>query len=122
MNDFSTDKHPDQVKCRNCGENRVKTFHSVSSNKRTIWVNEFGQRWYGKKCPQCYDLYKKEYDAKLRLENGNRPLGSTDYCEDCSKPFLVRKGSTKKCNDCKGIALSEAKLTRLDHEEKSFEK
>ena len=101
MFDFNTEVHPDQVVCRCCGQKRVKTFGTTTSNKRVIWVNEFGERWYGKKCPNCYKAYKESYDQKRRLELGHRPFGSFDNCSTCGNRFLVKVGATKKCPGCK---------------------
>lgn len=101
MSDINTEVHPDQVVCRTCGEKRVKTFGKSIDGGRIIWVNEYGQRWYGKRCPHCYKQYKEFYDKKRRLKLGFRPFGSVDSCQKCGKDFIVKIGSTKTCSSCK---------------------
>ncbi len=109
MTDLDLSQHPDKIKCRMCGEVRVKTFGKLAPNKRTIWVDEFGERWYGKRCPPCYKEYKVKYDTKNRLKLGYRPFGSFDYCIDCKSRFVVKVGSTKRCSHCTHQELMRAK-------------
>jgi hypothetical protein len=107
-------QHHDTTKCRLCGEDRVKTFGRVSPDKRTIWVDEFGERWYGRKCPKCYTQYKLAYDEKNRLALGYRPFGSYDSCSQCQKRFVVKLGSSRRCPTCKVEHLKEALIRSRD--------
>jgi len=113
MSELDLSQHPDTVTCRHCNKKVVKTFGKISNDGRTLWVNEFGDRWYGTKCPNCYKNYKLQYDKKNRLDKGFRPLGSKDSCITCGKHFIVKIGATKQCTDCK------AKNTRkqMGHED-----
>ncbi len=103
------DQHIDTVTCRVCGEKKVKTFGKVAPNKRVIWVDQFGERWYGRKCPNCYRKYKDEYDQERRKELGYRPLGSVSACSECGKNYVVRLGSTKMCHECNTIHLNNVR-------------
>jgi len=110
MSSLNLDKHPDETVCRCCGEKRIKTYFKPDGNGRNIYVDEFGERWYGKKCPVCYKKYKLKYDEKRRIKLGHRPFGSVDKCQMCGATFLVKIGSTKCCTDCKSKTFRE----RLD--------
>lgn len=100
-------QHPDTVICRCCGEKRVKTFGKVGNDKRVIYVDEFGERWYGRKCPVCYKKYKVEYDRERLASLGVRELGSTDVCVDCGSGFLVKVGMVRRCPSCQGKYLQK---------------
>ena len=106
MSNIDLNKHPDETICRCCGEKRVKTFHKPDGNGRNIYVDEFGERWYGKKCPVCYKKYKLQYDEKRRIKLGHRPFGSIATC-DCGARFVVKVGSTTKCSECKSKTFRE---------------
>lgn len=107
MSKLNLNQHPDTVICKKCEKPRVKTFGSVASNKRTIWVDERGNRWYGKKCPHCYKAWKENYDANRRDKMGHRVIGTYDSCKDCNTRFIVKLGSTKQCPECRSATASE---------------
>lgn len=102
MSNLNLNQHPDTVTCRHCSSKKVKTFGKISNNGRTVWVDEFGERWYGSKCPACYKKYKEDYDEHRRIELGHRPIGSISRCQTCDKNFIVKVGSIKNCPTCKG--------------------
>lgn len=106
-------QHVDLCICRHCGEKKVKTFGKVNAQKRIVWVDQFGERWYGKKCPQCYLKYKLKYDAERRVEKGHRPIGSTTNCKDCSIRFVVRVGCYTRCQDCSRKYMKEMSHSRM---------
>ena len=99
--ELNLSQHIDTTICRHCGERRVKTFGKIGSAGRSIYVDEFGERWYGKKCPKCYKEYKIKYDLERNIDKGCRPLGTTYCCVQCGKNSIVKVGATTMCKDCK---------------------
>lgn len=64
-------------------------------------------------CPECRDIRKKqqaiEYQ-KRRAAHRTRPLGSTDICQACGRPYTVEGGLQKYCPDCAEAAIREKVL------------
>lgn len=55
-------------------------------------------------CPTCRQDRQRETQRtfKSRKQAGrSRPLGSTDLCEQCSKPYIVAGGLQRFCLDCR---------------------
>lgn len=107
MTKLDIEKHVDTVICKCCGKPRVKTYGKTSNNKRTVWVDEKGERWYGKKCPKCYKAYKENYDEQRRIKMGQRVIGTYDNCKDCRARYIVKVGSTRQCQMCRSKTASE---------------
>ena len=62
--------------------------------------------WY---CPDCRAERKKEAARRCREKGkADRPLGSTDYCERCGKPYTVKAARQRYCPDCAYEAVREA--------------
>ena len=53
--------------------------------------------WY---CPACRSVRAKEADRRRKASGIARPLGSTDICTVCGKPYVVRSSRQKYCPDC----------------------
>lgn len=92
----------DLVFCGVCRKECTKTFSKLRG-KNSIYVDDKGEEWSGRKCPECYSLYKASYDAKRRAKLGHRSLGATVRCEGagCSNTLVVSKGTHRLCPDCK---------------------
>lgn len=92
----------DRVFCGVCRHECTKTFKTVRG-KNSIFVDEHGAEWSGRKCPDCYKSYKEEYDRERRQRIGHRVLGSVVPCEraGCSNTLEVTKGSHRLCKECR---------------------
>lgn len=53
--------------------------------------------WY---CPSCREERRRERERLHKQKGSNRPLGSTDYCVACGKPYIVNGGLQKYCPKC----------------------
>lgn len=53
--------------------------------------------WY---CPDCRKQREKARAARYRKDGYQRPLGSTDYCRHCGKPYIVQSGLQRYCKEC----------------------
>ena len=53
--------------------------------------------WY---CPDCRKKREKARAARYRKDGYQRPLGSTDYCRHCGKPYIVQSGLQRYCKEC----------------------
>lgn len=58
--------------------------------------------WY---CPTCRAERRKEADRRAKRNGAARPLGSTDLCEICGKPYTVNSGRQRYCPDCAPEAI-----------------
>jgi len=64
-----------------------------------------------KRCPACQAEADRRHDreCKQRQRLGKtRPIGSTDLCERCGKPYTVWSGLQKYCKECAPVAIAEA--------------
>lgn len=52
--------------CKTCNIDKIK--EPVIKGEVTRFVNESGQVWNGKVCPQCYRVYNRERMRKKRSE------------------------------------------------------
>ena len=51
-------------------------------------------------CPECSADRKKQQKKIYNQRKPSRPLGSTDICEVCGKPYIVNSGRQKYCPEC----------------------
>ena len=72
--------------CRECGQ-------TFSGGPRA---------WY---CPECRAGRKKEQKHRYQTAKAARPLGSTDTCVVCGKPYTVASSRQKYCPDCAAEAV-----------------
>lgn len=69
--------------------------------------------WY---CPECRVRRVREAQLKIKLFGPKRPIGSTDTCERCGKPYVVTGGSQRFCPDCqRPHALEYDRMTSLHY-------
>jgi hypothetical protein len=54
------------MKCKVCGEDKVKNPESRGSSNR--FVDENARLWNGKACPDCYKIYNRERMRRKRAE------------------------------------------------------
>ena len=88
------------MKCKICEIDKERTILEKYRGYY-IYVDGKQERWYGKRCPECYAAYKLDYDAKRRLAAGNIPLGTTVPCNVCTEPMQLTNGASRCCNKCK---------------------
>jgi len=86
--------------CKICSEDKERTILEKYRGYY-IYVDANGNRWYGKRCPECYSAYKLAYDAKRRLAAGNIPLGTTVPCNVCGEDMTLANGASRCCDKCK---------------------
>ncbi len=53
-----------------------------------------------RRCPGCQRRLERERSRDNRRFGARRPLGSTDACEACGKPYVVKGGAQRYCPDC----------------------
>lgn len=58
--------------------------------------------WY---CPECRVERRREAKQRHRKNGTLRPLGSTDYCVICGKPYTVAAARQKYCPECAAEAV-----------------
>ena len=61
-------------------------------------------------CPECKAERDKQAVKKCRNLAKNkttRQIGSTDICQRCGKPYIVKGGLQKYCPECAPISLKE---------------
>lgn len=62
---------------------------------------------HSKYCPECQLQVRRERDRTRRKEGKGRPLGSTDLCAACGKPYVVKSGTQRYCPDCAKTVVPE---------------
>lgn len=53
-----------------------------------------------KYCPDCKPEVLREQSRATKQRGTARPLGSTDLCVACGKPYIVNSGRQRYCKDC----------------------
>lgn len=61
--------------------------------------------WY---CPDCRAERKRAQAAAYARRGVSRPIGSSDRCEVCGKPYTVQSGRQKYCPDCAQVVVPQA--------------
>lgn len=61
--------------------------------------------WY---CPICRAERAKEANRRYKSSGAARPLGSTDICTVCGKPYTVNSARQKYCPECAYEAVRAA--------------
>ena len=51
-------------------------------------------------CPACREERRHDADRRHKSKGTMRPLGSTDSCAVCGKPYIVNSARQKYCPDC----------------------
>lgn len=63
-----------------------------------------------KYCPACRAERKRDADRRHKRTGAQRPLGSTDICTVCGKPYIVTSGLQRYCPDCAAQAVRQKVL------------
>jgi predicted nucleic acid-binding Zn ribbon protein len=58
-----------------------------------------------KYCTECREGLKKKWRKTAKIPI--RPLGGTDFCEACGKPYIVKGSRQKYCPDCAKTVVQE---------------
>jgi hypothetical protein len=91
----------DIVLCGVCRKECTKTYSKVRG-RTAIFVDEHGEEWSGRRCPDCYKAYKTEYDRKRRLKLGHAPIGASVPCSTgCGNTVSVGNGTHRTCEACR---------------------
>lgn len=56
-------------------------------------------------CPACRAERRREQNRRFKRNGPQRPLGSTDYCVVCGKPYMVNGGRQHYCPKCAPEAI-----------------
>lgn len=51
-------------------------------------------------CPECSAERKRQQKKIYNRRQPARPLGSTDICKTCGKPYIVNSGRQRYCPEC----------------------
>lgn len=91
----------DIVYCGICRKQRTKTYSKLRG-RTAIFVDEQGEEWSGRKCPDCYKQYKLDYDMKRRQRLGHAKLGSSVPCSTgCGNTVTLGNGTHRTCTACR---------------------
>lgn len=60
-----------------------------------------------KYCPDCAIEARRARDRQQKRAGAKRPIGSTDTCDACGKPYTVSGGLQRYCPDCAAAAVRE---------------
>lgn len=103
------DGDPGSTLCPSCVKDGRKTTIRDRTCRTCGIIFPGGPRaWY---CPDCRADRQKEQarEAYHRKVAGNtRPIGSTDICTICGKPYIVASGLQRYCPSCAPGAWAEA--------------
>lgn len=99
-------QYDDQVKCPACAAKSVKSVMRPRTCRQCGKVFEGGPRaWY---CPDCRAERQRDANRRQREKGTVRPLGSTDLCTVCGKPYIVKSARQRYCPDCAAEAVKAA--------------
>lgn len=99
-------QYDDQVKCPDCAAKSIKSTMRPRTCRQCSKVFDGGPRaWY---CPDCRAERQREANRRQREKGTVRPLGSTDLCEVCGKPYIVKSARQRYCPDCAAEAVKAA--------------
>ena len=117
---YLTDK-PDSTVCPACA---VAIRKDVSRIKVCAMCGkEFVGYPRSKYCAQCKPIAIREA-AKRRQKSGTaRPIGSTDLCANCGKPYTVTGSLQRYCPECaKTVVHENVKAAKRKHRAENSEK
>lgn len=60
-----------------------------------------------RRCEVCAAERKRQVDREYKKRGPARPIGSTDICQKCGKPYIVSGGAQKYCKDCAEEAVRD---------------
>lgn len=60
-----------------------------------------------KYCPECRLIVMQENNRRYKKNGPARPIGSTDLCQNCGKPYAVTGSLQKYCPECAKTVVRE---------------
>lgn len=60
-----------------------------------------------KYCAACRSIAQREANRRHRKNGTSRPIGSTDTCANCGKPYIVNSGRQRYCPDCAKVVVPQ---------------
>ena len=60
-----------------------------------------------KYCAACRPIAQREANRRHRKNGTARPIGSTDRCENCGKPYVVASSRQRYCPDCAKVVVPQ---------------
>lgn len=96
---------PDQQCCPDC---RAK-HHALPRTERACpdCGRTFSALPRQRRCPDCQRAVEAARDRERKLLGPARPIGSTDTCARCGKPYVVHGGLQRYCAECGPVARQE---------------
>lgn len=101
--------------CSSCDTCLCSDCHAAAQKAaqfRSLTCSTCGKEFVGapssKYCPVCAREAKRQASAKCKHSMTKRPIGSTDICTVCGKPYIVLSGNQRYCKDCSAAATKAA--------------
>lgn len=60
-----------------------------------------------KYCAACRPIAQREANRRHRKNGTARPIGSTDTCANCGKPYIVNSSRQRYCPDCAKVVVPQ---------------
>lgn len=60
-----------------------------------------------KYCAACRPIAQREANRRHRKNGTARPIGSTDRCKNCGKPYVVASSRQRYCPDCAKVVVPQ---------------
>ena len=99
------DGAPDSSCCPDCAKAQRETTLRDRTCRACGKIFPGGPRaWY---CPACRLDRRREADRRHKRTGTARPLGSTDACEICGRPYTVQSARQRYCPACAPEAVRE---------------
>lgn len=117
---YLTDK-PDSTVCPACA---VAIRKDVSRIKVCAMCGkEFVGYPRSKYCAQCRPIAQRDADKRRRKNGTVRPIGSTDLCANCGKPYTVTGSLQRYCPECaKTVVHENVKAAKRKHRAENADK
>lgn len=96
---------PDSTVCPACAVEIRKDVSRVRTC--AMCGKEFAGYPRSKYCAQCKPIAQREADKRRRANGTARPIGSTDLCASCGKPYIVAGSRQRYCPDCAKIVVPQ---------------
>lgn len=73
-----------------------------------------------KYCAACRPIAQREANRRHKKNGTARPIGSTDTCANCGKPYIVNSSRQRYCPDCAKVVVPQnvkaaKRETRKEH-------
>lgn len=97
--------HPDSWYCPECADSSRRSVY------RTKTCATCGVEFVGyprsKYCPACQAESRRAASRNHKRSGPARPIGSTDLCQACGKPYTVNSGRQRYCPECARSVVRE---------------